>query len=198
MNKDKDYQLVLDLQQGSRTAFRQIFIDYQAKLLYYTIAIVKTEGTGKDIVQETFIRLWENRNQLDAEQSLSGYLHTIARNLALNHLKRAAYDQKVKEKIWQEIEVTQMRITTSENLYAEESSRLVEEAVNRLPPRRKLIFELSRQNGMTHKEIGVKLDISKNTVKNQIVSAVKEIRVYLNKHSDVALGWGILLILLWL
>jgi RNA polymerase sigma-70 factor (family 1) len=198
VNKDKDHQLVLDLQQGSRTAFRQIFNDYQARLLYYTIAIVKTEGTGKDIVQETFIRLWENRHQLDAGQSLSGYLHTIARNLALNHLKRAAYDKTVKEKIWQEIEETQMRITTSENLYAEESRRLVEEAVNRLPPRRKLIFELSRQNGMTHKEIGVKLDISKNTVKNQIVSAVKEIRVYLNKHSDIALGWMILVILLWI
>ena len=188
----------MGLQQGSRSAFRQIFNIYNDKLLYYTIAIVNIEGVGKDIVQETFIRLWTNRNQLDAEQSLSGYLHTIARNLALNHLKRAAYDQRVKEMIWQEIEDTQMRITTSEHLYAEESSRLVKEAVNRLPPRRKLIFELSRQNGMTHKEIGVKLEISKNTVKNQIVSALKEIRVYLNKHSDVALGWGNLVILLWL
>jgi RNA polymerase sigma-70 factor (ECF subfamily) len=187
INSHSEKILVLDLQQGSGVAFRKIFDCYQSRLISYTMAIVKTESTGKDIVQETFIRLWTHRKQLDPEQSLSGYLHTIARNLALNHLKRAAYDRELKQQVWKMIEKSQQRNSTEDMLFARECERLVSEAIDYLPPQRKLIFQLSRQKGMTHQEIGLKLGISKNTVKNQMVSALKEIRSYLNLHSDIAL-----------
>jgi len=195
-NDESDSKLVLELQQGSRAAFRQIFDRYKTKLHFYTIAVVKTESTGKDIVQETFIRLWTNRKKLDPDQSLSGYLHTIARNLALNHLKRAAYDHELRQEIWKTIEQSQQVILVEENMFASECSRLVQEAVDRLPPQRKLVFQLSRQKGMTHKDIGVKLGISKNTVKNQIVFALKEIRAYLNLHTDIALSLLMVLLLI--
>lgn len=195
-NDESDSKLVLELKQGSHAAFRQIFDRYQAKLLYYTTAVVKTESTGKDIVQETFIRLWTNRKKLDPDQSLSGYLHTIARNLALNHLKRAAYDHELRQDIWTTIENSQQLILDEEKMFAVECSRLIQEAIERLPPQRKLVFQLSRQKGMTHEDIGVKLGISKNTVKNQLVFALKEIRTYLKLHTDIALGWAILVLLL--
>jgi RNA polymerase sigma-70 factor (family 1) len=194
--KYTDLELAIELQQGSSVAFKQILDRYKDKLFYYILAIVKCESVGEDIVQETFIRLWINREKFDPDKSLSGYLHIIARNLSLNHLKRAAYDQELKQHIWQKIEVFQERSTTHENIYAMESKRLVEQAVERLSPNRKRVFQLSRDHGMTHQEISIKLGVSKNTVKNQIVSALKEIRTYLNKHSDIALGWGILVILL--
>jgi len=194
--KNSDYARVMDLQKGSRTAFREIFNSYQAKLLDYAISIVKTERIGKDIVQETFIRLWTNRRKLDPNQSLSGYLHTIARNLALNHLKRAANDKEIKKKIWQNIQESQNRTQTSENIIAQESDYLIQEAIERMPPKRKLIFQLSRQKGMTHQEIGLELGISKNTVKNQMVSALKDIRYYLKVHTDIAFGWVMLVIIL--
>jgi RNA polymerase sigma-70 factor (family 1) len=191
-----DYELAIELRQGSSIAFQQILDRYKDRLLYYIITIVKSGSVGEDIVQETFIRLWTNRKKFDPDKSLSGYLHTIARNLSLNHLKRAAYDQELKQQIWENIEEIQERSTTHENVYAMESKRLVQQAVDRLSPKRKRVFQLSRDQGMTHQEISIELGVSKNTVKNQIVSALKEIRIYLNKHSDIALGWGILLILL--
>jgi len=196
MSEYTNRELVIELQQESSVAFQYILERYKDKLLYYIITIVKCESVGEDIVQETFIRLWTNRIKLDPDQSLSGYLHTIARNLSLNHLKRAAYDQELKQHIWQKIEEFQERSTTHDNIYAMESKRLVEQAVERLSPNRKRVFQLSRNHGMTHQEISIELGVSKNTVKNQIVTALKEIRTYLNKHSDIALGWGILLILL--
>ncbi|MEX2346203.1 MAG: sigma-70 family RNA polymerase sigma factor [Balneolaceae bacterium] len=128
-----DRELVMKLQNGSRTAFEIIFNRYREKLLLYSLAIVKTDGDGKDIVQETFIRLWTSRQKLDSGKSLSGYLHTIARNLALNHLKRAGYDQDLRERIWKSIEEVQQRVAAEENLFARESTRLVQEAVAKLP-----------------------------------------------------------------
>lgn len=192
-----DRELVMKLQNGSQTAFEGIFNRYREKLLFYSLAIVKTDGAGKDIVQETFIRLWTNRQKLDSGKSLSGYLHTIARNLALNHIKRAGYDRELKEQIWRSIEDAQQWIAAEEDLFARESTRLVQEAVDKLPPQRRLIFQLSREKRMTHKEIAIRLGISKNTVKNQMVSALKEIRAYLKRYTDVALCWLTALMNLW-
>lgn len=183
-----DRELVIKLQRGDHISFRKIFDRYQKKLLIYTVSIVKSDGAGKDIVQETFIRLWTNRKKLDPDQSLSGYLHTIARNLSLNHLKRAGYDQELKKQVWEKIKIRQEQNSTEENLFAEESKHLIQVVVDRLPPQRQLIFQLSREKGMTHKEIAKKLGISKNTVKNQMVSSLKEIRTYLMRHADVAIS----------
>lgn len=187
-----DCELMKRLKKGDRTAFKQLFNRYQEKLIFYAITIVKSERVAKDIVQETFIKLWTTRNKLDPEQSLSGFLHTIARNMALNHLKRAGYDQKLKERIWERIQEIQLRVETEEVIFGRESSKLIHEAIRQLPPRRKQIYKLSRENGLTHQDIANQLDISPNTVKNQIVSALKEIRTYLHKYTDIALCWMII------
>lgn len=183
------------LRKGDRTAFKQIFNRYEKKLLFYTAAIVKSKGQAKDIVQETFIKLWTNRQKIDPNQSLSGYLHTIARNMSLNQLKRAGYDQELRETIWEKIQEIQQRVKIEEDIYGRESSLLVQEAIRKLSPRRKQVFKLSREEGLTHQEIANKLDISPNTVKNQIVSAMKEIRAYLQRHTDIALIWMIVFLL---
>lgn len=189
-----DAELMKCLQEGDQDAFKQAFDRYQEKLVFYTTAIVKSKGVAKDIVQETFIKLWTNRQKLDPNQSLSGFLHTITRNMALNHLKRAGYDQELKERIWEKIQEVQKRVETEEVLFGQESSKLIQEAIRQLPPRRKQIFKLSREKGLTHQEIANQLDISPNTVKNQIVSAMKEIRAYLQRHTDIALTWVIALL----
>lgn len=190
-------KIVIKIQHGDRSAFKQIFHRYKDKLFVYVLAIVKREAVAKDIVQETFIRLWTTRENLDPDQSLSGYLHTIARNQSLNHLKRAGYDKKLKQKIWETIDELQQQITIEEQLFALESEKLIAKAVDRLSPQRKLVFQLSRNKHMTHKEIAEKLGVSKNTVKNQIVTALKEIRAYLQKHSDIALLWMFAIATFW-
>jgi RNA polymerase sigma-70 factor (family 1) len=196
MSDYTDRELAIELRQGSSVAFQHILDRYNDKLYYYIYSIVKSESVGEDIVQETFIRLWTNRENFDPEKSLSGYLHIIARNLSLNHLKRAAYDHEIREYIWHNIEEIQNRSTTHENIFALESKRLVQQAVERLSPKRKLIFQLSRDHGMSHQEISIALGVSKNTVKNQMVTALKEIRTFINRHSDISIGWMIIAILM--
>lgn len=187
-SKSSDFELITNLKKGDGAAFREIFNRYHQKLSFYTISIVKSKSVGKDIVQETFLKLWEKRAELQPDQSLSSYIHIIARNMAFNHLKRAGYDERLREKIWESIRETQQRVSFEEELHAHENGQWVRKAIDQLPPRRKLIFKLSREKGMTHKEIARKLGISKNTVKNQMVSAQKEIREFLKRHTDIALS----------
>lgn len=187
-SKCSDCELVTNLKKGDGAAFKEIFSRYHQKLLFYTISIVKSKSVGKDIVQETFLKLWEKRTKLQPDQSLSSYIHIIARNMAFNHLKRAGYDDGLKEKIWESILETQQRVLFEEELHARENSQWVRKAIDQMPPRRKLIFQLSREKGMTHREIARKLGISKNTVKNQMVSAQKEIREFLRRYTDIALS----------
>lgn len=196
-SQHNDRGLVVKLRKNEHLAFRKIFELYQGKLLFYCTDIVKEESVAKDIVQETFIRLWVNRQKVDPDQSLSGYLHTIVRNLSLNHLKRAGYDKRLKQHIWKAIEEEQNRISTEEIIFGKECECLVDEAVDRLPPRRKLIFKLSREENMSHLEIAAKLNISKNTVKNQIVSALKDIRSHLRHYSNVAFSFLAVVIAFW-
>ncbi|MCC5905834.1 MAG: RNA polymerase sigma-70 factor [Balneolaceae bacterium] len=195
---ENNRKLTVDLRKGCPNAFRKIFEKYHQKLVLYSLAIVKQDHVAKDIVQDTFIRLWTNRGKIDPDQSLSGYLHTITRNLALNHLKRAGYDHELKNRIWKTIQESQHRVSTEESLIAMESSLLIQEAIDRLPPQRQRIYLLSREKGMSHQEIGLKLGISKNTVKNQIVTALKELRSHLEKYTDIALIWFIAVLAYWL
>lgn len=183
------------LRGDSEEVYRQIFDLYQKKLHLYCSAIVKSDEDASEIVQETFIRLWLARRDLDVDLSLSGLLHTIARNLALNHLKRVGYDDDSKNELWLYIHETQEQVTFEDELHARESTLLIQKAIDQLPPRRRLIFRLSREKGYTHEVIALELGISKNTVKNQIVTASKEIREYLMRHSEIALSLSIFLLL---
>lgn len=185
-SQNNDHEETTRLKEGDQDAFNQIFKRYQTKLIVYTTAIVKSEAVAKDLVQETFIRLWVNRHDLDPEQLLSGYLHTITRNLALNHLKRAGYDQDLRQKIWEKIQESEQRVRFEEEIFGRESHELLQKAINQLPPKRQQIFKLSREDGLSHKEIAEQLGISQNTVKNQMVSALKDLRKFLEKHRDVA------------
>jgi len=166
----------------SRSAFRQIFDRYQNKLLLYTMTIVKSEGVAKDLVQEAFVRLWMNRETIDRDGSLGGYLYTIARNLSLNYLKHVTHDRNLKNRLWQMMQGTEDRFDLDEESDDDKRHRLIQQAIRQMPPRRQLIFRLSREEGYTHVEIADKLNISKNTVKNHVVAALKDIKAYLETH----------------
>lgn len=194
--QNRDYEETVRLKEGDREAFNQIFDRYHNKLIAYTVTIVKSSAVAKDLVQETFIRLWLNRMNLDPSHSLGGFLHTIARNLALNHLKKAGYDQKLKERIWVEIQDEQESDRLEESIFGREISGLLERAIDQLPPQRKKIFILSREEGLSHKEIADILGISRNTVKNQIVSALKNLHTYLIRYRDTAFYWIVTLLIL--
>jgi RNA polymerase sigma-70 factor (ECF subfamily) len=147
--------------------------------------MVVSEVHAEEIVQEVFLKLWINRATLNPELSIKSYLFTITRNTTISFLKKAANNSKLREEIFYK---SQKLANTTENYLREiELNSILQDALNRLPPRRRLIFEMSRNEGKSYREISKDLNISQNTVRNQLSMALETLRGYLLKNTEVAI-----------
>jgi RNA polymerase sigma-70 factor (family 1) len=172
-----DTELVDLLQSGDQFAYTQIYDRYQGLLYIYACKITKDEIEAEDIVQEVFFYLWDKRNTIIFNTSLSAYLYSAVRykffNL-LDHKKvRSNYIDSFKEFI------ENGSIEADYAIREKELTALIEKEISLLPPKMREIFELSRKAQLSHKEIAEKLNISEKTVKNQVNNALKQLRVKL-------------------
>jgi len=176
-------ELLTRLRSGDQLAFAQIYNQYRSKMYAYAYNLCKSAETAEEIVQEVFIRLWQKKEQINVELNFSAYIKKITLNHVLNHLKKVARDKCLREEIFSYIEA--IRNTTEDNILEKELLKTYDEAIALLPPQKKIIYQLSRNEEMTHDQIAEKLNISKNTVKNHMVEATKFIRSYVSKHGSI-------------
>ncbi|MGV8091413.1 MAG: RNA polymerase sigma-70 factor [Mangrovibacterium sp.] len=163
---------------GSVEAYKIIFDQYYKPLCSFAKKYVLDLAVAEDIIQDLFVRFWEQRNEFQLRTSAKSYLFQAARNECLNYLKH----QSVKEKYRQHIANVSADSFFHDKLEEEEINQMVYEVIRSLPPRCRQIFELSRFEGKTFDEIAQELSISKNTIKNQLVSALRQIRQSLEKN----------------
>lgn len=176
---------VKQLIQGNEQSFRKLFDTYRNDLYRFSLSMVVSEVHAEEIVQEVFLKLWINRATLNPELSIKSYLFTITRNTTISFLKKAANNSKLREEIFYK---SQKLANTTENYLREiELNSILQDALNRLPPRRRLIFEMSRNEGKSYREISKDLNISQNTVRNQLSMALETLRGYLLKNTEVAI-----------
>ncbi|MGN7721216.1 RNA polymerase sigma factor [Chitinophaga sp. 22620] len=175
---------------GDEAAFTVLFYHYNRRIYPFVLRKVKSDSAAEEIIQETFLKLWASREQIAVMHSPDGYLYRIAVNLTLDHLRKQARNQDfldtLKNSAWQ------APAHIEQHLYYRETKLALEKALEQLPPQRKTIY-LLRQEGLTYEEIAAQLQISPNTVRNQLVSAFRSIREYLQ-------GQGIsmlIVLLLW-
>lgn len=167
--------LIIKLQLGDIEAFDEIYRHYFQKLYNFVLKFMKDTEETKEIVQEVFVKLWQNHNKIDIYASFDSYLFTIAYNTSISALKKKASQIKYAEYIKHKNDIFDASDGISELQYKELVEQL-EISINKLSPRQKEIFNLSRIDGLLHNEIAEKLNISKNTVKNQIVTTLKYLK----------------------
>jgi RNA polymerase sigma-70 factor (family 1) len=175
--------LVQRLREADEAAFRRVYEMYKSKLYWYCLKFVKSSEIVEEIVQDVFVKLWEHKEFLQPDTSLGAFLYTLAKHRVLNHIKKEAlHTSYIKEKIF--TTNTSGNPTESEVEYADymEAANI---AITRLPAQRQLIFKMSRQEEMSNQEIAVALGISKNTVKVQLVKALKTLRTSLGIKSKL-------------
>jgi RNA polymerase sigma-70 factor (family 1) len=168
---------------GDQRAFRQIFDYFAPRLKQFAFAIVKKSDTALDIVDEIFVKLWRNKENMPAIQNLKVYLYTATKNTALNYLSRKAHQQITEPFDHINIELKDEQCP-EQLLITAEIFRNIRAAVDELPPRCKMIFKLVREDGLKYKEVAEILNVSANTVDAQMVIAVKKIREKVNIHFD--------------
>ena len=140
----------------------------------------------EDIVQESFLKIWENKEFLDPEKSFSSFLYTIARNRVLNHLKHVARTESLKEKFISDYSSTpEYAQESGDRLLEKDYLAIMHNAISRLSPRQRQIFCMSRDENMSHKEIAEQLGLSVYTVSEYMSDSLKSIKRYVSRHSDI-------------
>lgn len=168
--------------------FSDMYAVYFTKMLRFSKAYVLREEDAENIVQDIFLYLWEHTDVLEKVDNRDAFLFTLVKNRCLNFLKHQFYVQTRKQSL-EKTETFELQM----NLYAlqqfdesalslEEVETLLCKAIGTLPERCRKIFILSRMEGLKYKEIAERLDISVNTVENQVSIALKKLKVELKDY----------------
>jgi RNA polymerase sigma-70 factor (ECF subfamily) len=181
-NQKEDF-LTHQFNAGSVDAYKNIFELYYRPLCSFAKKYVLDLAIAEDIVQDLFVKLWEQRNNILLKTSAKSYLFQSVKNECLNYLKH----QNVQESYKTHIANVSTDDFFHDKLEEEEVNLLVFRTIQSLPPRCRKIFELSRFEGKSFEEIAQELSISKNTIKNQLVNALKHIRQVLEKNEILLL-----------
>ncbi len=180
-------QIIEAIRNDDERIFEQIFRKYYNKLFNYARHYVIDQEIAREIVQDTFMKLWENRSSLDSNSNLNSLLYRIIHNNSLNYLKHLHIQKKYSESVRKNLITYQLNYIalkdeTSEQILYNELQNKVNKAIEQLPPKCKEIFLLSRTKEYKYKEIAYQLNISVKTVENHIAEALRRIRIYLHEY----------------
>jgi len=177
--------LIEQLVKGNKKAFTVIYKFYRNDVYGYSISMLKTNELAEEIVQDVFLNIWKHRDRLNPDLSFKSFVFTTTRNLTLNLISKVANNRKLKEAVFYS---SQKAYSTTDNKIIEaDYESLKNQAIELLPPKCRIIFELSRNEDMSYKEISEKLNISLSTVKGQTSKALAIIRDFLQTQGDVAI-----------
>jgi RNA polymerase sigma-70 factor (ECF subfamily) len=168
------------LRSDDKKVMEEIFALFHARIFRFSIAYLKNEPDAYDLVQEVFIKIWESRYALKKDTNFEAYIFTIAKNAMLSLFRKRLTEQKYLDYLAQ--------AGTLDNGETEEQTNFIflkrqyEELIEHLPPKRKEIFLLSREKGLSNKEIALLKGISEKTVENQITKALVFFRHHLSSY----------------
>ncbi|MEI7424337.1 MAG: RNA polymerase sigma-70 factor [Prolixibacteraceae bacterium] len=173
INFISDTEWIHALKEGDPHSFSMLFDRYGKRLYHFSLGYLKSAEDAEEIVQEVFLKIWDKRADLSNEKSLESYLFTMARNGILNTIRKSKYAQTYRN--YAKINPGK-NVLLDEELNFNELEKAYFAAIEKLSPRRKEIFLLSREQALSNTEIATKMNISVKTVENQMTSAIFEIR----------------------
>jgi RNA polymerase sigma-70 factor (ECF subfamily) len=176
MSFKSDEELLKLLKMDNQAALEDLFEKYYYQLCEFSVQYVKNYDLSEEIVSDVFLKVWINRQKLNITNNFKSYIYIATRNQSLNYIKKESLDS-IDHNFFIE-DLISTKYLPDEELIFQELENQIKIIINTLPPRRKLIFKLSRIEGFTYREIANILSISIHTVQNQMVQAVKQIASY--------------------
>lgn len=175
-----DHELLSLIKEGDQAAFKSIYEKYWQLLYIAACKVIKDEDEAKDVVQEVFISLLSKGASIDVKGSVSNYLYTAVRYKVLDFISR----KKVRTDYLDSLNdyISTSNYTTDRALIEKEINAEMEKEIQNLPLKMKEVFELSRKEELSHKEIAETLNISDKTVKKQISNAIKLLKPKFNNY----------------
>ncbi len=167
--------LVCELKKGNIKAYEHLFFLFHRKLYNFCYRITGNTQESEDLTQEVFISIWNNRHKLDENRSFSGFVFRIARNKALNVIKR-----ELSKMLYVQYLNNEEPVKWNPDIEKTELMHLLNSSISSLAEKTREIFLLSREECMTYREIAEKLNITENVVDHEIRKALKKIKEFLS------------------
>ena len=189
-NTLSDKELLVFLKEESRDAFAEIYRRYWSLMYMHALKMLRDGDDTRDVLQDVFTCLWLNRETIDHNSNLAGYLYTCTKNKVLDLIARQRVRANYLDSLASFIEANSNRII--DNISEKELAQALEIEIQQLPAKMRQIFEMRIYKHLTYKEIAAELSISDKTVKKQISNAIKTLRPRLHHLS----GWAVFLLLI--
>lgn len=177
--KNKEVQISVHkrLAAGDEDAFRLFFLHHQPKLLAYILKIVKSKEIAEELVADIFVKIWFAKEILDDVENVDAFLYRMAVNKALDFMKMATREKKLR--VLLQVYMQNEASIVDQQHELKEYQKQIDQCMQLLTSQQQLIVNLSREEGLTHEEIAKRLQLSRHTVKNHIVSALKQLRMFI-------------------
>jgi RNA polymerase sigma-70 factor (ECF subfamily) len=176
-------ELILQLKLGDSGAYLQLYDKYHSSLYSFIIRFVKIPQLAEDVLQEVFLKIWEIRERINPELSFNAYIYKISRNEVFKLLKKISKDEELRTdiayKLINSVDSADLKFQWQQYEIA------LNKAIYSLSPQRQKVFILCRQENKSYEEVAAELNISKNTVKEHMVLAVKSIKEYMWNHAEM-------------
>lgn len=171
-----------------QSAFGELFSHFSENLLKYSFSIVKDQSASEDIIQDIFLKLWENRSRLDQVNNIAYYLHVATKNASLNYI--SSINRSVLRESDYSLATIAIHVHTPDNaIITKENIQQIETAINNLPPRSRVLFRLIKMEGLKYKEAAELLDLSVKTVETYMTIAygqiIKALEVDLPQYHNI-------------
>ncbi len=170
---------ILSIKNDDIAAFEQVYFEYYEKLYSYYLRKTQSVFIAEELAQETFIKLWIYRKTLSEEVPIAAQIFRIAKTIFIDTLKK----KKLEIISIEEVYNFDKGGGQFDTMATREFAKLVSDSIETLPPIRKKVFKLSRENGMSHQEIAQMLAISPKSVNNHITKAIKQLKQLISQGS---------------
>lgn len=181
---NEEQSLLEKITLGDEVSFRILFDKHRKYIYSYALKILKSEIYAEEILHDVFMKIWQHEN-LAGIENLEAYLKTLTKNITFNVLRRIKLELRVNHELSHTWEETHN--DTEETIIGNEAVQLLNQGIELLPPQQKLVYTLCREEGLKYAQVAEKLSLSPLTVKTHMQQALRFLRNYVSKHSDVTM-----------
>lgn len=173
--------LLVRLREGDPAAFRSLFDSHLDRVMRFMRRYTRSHAEAEDLTQALFLRIWEKRQLIDPERPMDAFLFTVAHHLVVDHLRRMARSVTAYSLSGVD-DIASADAAPEDRLQHRHLEDMLQHAIAALPPRRRDVFTLSRQEGLTHQQIAQRLGISVRTVEHHMSAALQFMREFFSRQ----------------
>ena len=185
-NQTDEKSLLVQLKNGDERAFEILYNNYKFRIAGNLFKLLKSDDLVKEILQELFFKIWEVRSQIDSEKSFKSYLFRIAENLVNDYFRKVAKDKRLLARVV--ASSSELYIHIEEDMLSKEEALKLQEAINLMPPQRKMVFTLCKLEGKSYKEVEEIMGINVKTISSHMLQANRFLRTHFKDSSALTIS----------